>query len=365
MSVALPSAGEFSSIAAVGGRLIVSGGSLGTPTVSGYWNLLVKHGLAKGTCDAAIVDPATLALGRLRRANCGDPALYGERVLPIAYYTGGTVSAGAGTSMIAVRIARVDPAARDGYRLGPVVTSYPQCSDCQSAWIYGADSLWLYNPLGANPTRRSGVLLRISARTGAVLQRWAMPEILRALLAVDADGLWLSPSIESGEPGGLPPAKLIPYLSLYRVTPGARSPQRVFTVGGAGARWLIASGHTAAAAIDNSRGASVVWTFAHGVPPLRGELISVTSGTELGMGDSTVVGGGRAGAYSVLLGAGVEKVMHVGPFGRDEHLVATIPARNVGVDDSPPAGVVLDGSFYFLDPSGVSGATRLHRITPR
>ena len=369
-SVALPSGGEFSSIAIVGGRLIVAGGPPDSVVVSGNWNLLV-NGRAPGSCAAATVDPRTLTLSRVTRANCGDPALYGERVLPISYFVRGAAPAGAGTTL-AVRIARANPAARDGYQLGPVVTTSPQCSDCQIGWIYGAGSLWLYNPFGGNPPRRSGVLLRISTRTGAVLERWPMPEILRALLAVDAHALWLAPSVESGIPGGVPRSRLAPYISLYRITPGERSPQRVFAVGGGGARWLVASGHTASAAIDDGRGSSVVWTFADGTPPVRGQSLDDASiDIEVGTGNATVAGDARTGFYSVLPGNGTEKVIHADPSGRDQRLVATIPAPGVSVDNGPPAGVVLDGSFYFLDPptNAYPGATeqltRLHRITER
>lgn len=324
-SVALPSGGEFSSIAVVGGRLIVSGGPPGALVVSGYWNLLV-NGRAPGSCDAATVDPRTLVVGSVRRANCGDPALYGERVLPISYALRAPAPAGAGLTL-AVRIARVDPAARDRYQLGPVVTTYPQCSDCQIQWIYGAGSLWLYNPFDGNPPRRSGVLLRISTRTGQVLERWPLPRILRALLAAAAHTLWLSPSIESGIPGNVAGSRLLPYISLYRITPGERSPQRVFSVGGAGARWLVASGHTASADIDNGHGGAVVWTFSDNSPPVHGPPRNDTTvGAELGTGNATVAGDARIGYYSVLPGNGVEKVIRVDASGRDQRVCRDGPS---------------------------------------
>jgi hypothetical protein len=303
-------------------------------------------------------------LGPVTHANCGNPALYGERVLPISYGLQGAPPTGA---TIAVRIARVDPTARDGYQLGPVVTSSQECSDCQLAWTYGAGSLWLYDPFSGNPAPRSGVLLRISTRTGAVLERWPMPTILRALLAADAHALWLSPSIESGVPGGVPRSRLARYISLYRITPGRRLPERVFTVGGSGARWLVASGHTASAAIDTGRGGSVVWTFSDSAPPVRGQPLDAMSfDTEIGTGGATVTGNPKAGFYSVLVSNGIERVNHADRSGRDQRLVATIRAPGLKVYDGPPAGVVLDSSFYFLDSSWSyhPGLVRLHRITP-
>jgi hypothetical protein len=363
-SVVLPPAGHFSSLAVIGGRLQLSGGPQGSLPVSGY-QTSVSDGRAAGTCHVAVVDPRTLAVGPVANANCGDPSLYGEHVLPIAYLLRRAGANGAGVGTIAVRIARTDRAARDGYTLGPVVTTYPQCSDCQIAWIYGDDSLWLYNPL-IHPPR--GVLLRVSVRTGAVLQRWAMPEILRALLAVDAQGLWLSPSIESGTPGRLPPSRRVPYQSLYRTTPGASSPQRVLTETGAGARWLVARGDTTSAAIDTGHGYSRIWTFTDHQPPVHGPAINDGQiEGEIGTGGPIVAGNATIGFFSVTLGNGTESVTELGPLDRTAQTIATIRSPNVNLDYPPPTGTTLDGSFFFLDPPvGQSQSSRdLHRVTPR
>jgi hypothetical protein len=212
------------------------------------------------------------------------------------------------------------------------------------------------------------VLLRISARTGAVLERWPMPQIVRALLAADAHSLWLAPSIQSGTPGGVTGSQLAPYISLYRITRGRRSPQRVFSVGGSGARWLVASGDDASAAIDNGRGKAAVWTFSANAAPVHGKPLNfLRVGTELGTGSPTVAGDPKTGFYNVLTSNGIEKVVHVQPSGRGQELVATIRAPNVTPADGFAAGVTFDGSFYFLDPpaDARSGQVRLHRITPR
>ncbi len=365
-SVVLPRAGQFSSLAVTGGRLLLSGGSQGPLSASGYQTALVR-GRADGTCHSAVVDPRTLVVGPVTSANCGDPSLYGEHVLPIAYLLRRAGVNGAGVGTIAVRIARSDPAARDGYALGPVVTTYPQCSDCQAAWIDGDGSLWLYNPL-LHPPHGAGVLLRISDRTGTVLERWSMPEIVRALLAVDANGLWLSPSIESGIPGPLPPSRRIPYESLYRIAPGARSPRRVLTEGGGDARWLVAAGESASAAIDTGHGTSAIWTFtglearAHGPRIADAELDS-----EFGTGGPTVAGNDVIGFYSVALSDGHENVIEISPGGRTTRTVATVPSAGASPDDPAPTGATLDGSFFYLDPPGDQppGRTELHRFTPR
>jgi hypothetical protein len=367
-SLALPRSGDFSSLTVVDRRLIVSGGPDGyaSPISPGYSTSLVG-GRVAGVCDAARVDPRTLVLGRLVRANCGDPALYGEHVLPIAY--GLPHQAYGGSSAILVRIARFDPAARDQYQVGPVINRYPQCSDCQINWVYGDGSLWIYDPLAHLTPRPSGELLRISTRTGRVLQRWAMPEIVRALLAVDANGLWLSPSIESGVPGRIPLSRAGPYRSLYRIVPGARSPRRILTVGGSGARWLVASGHTASVDIDDRDGDSTVWTFTGTAPPVHGKALSnAVVGTEIGAGEATVAGNDSIGFYNVELGNGLERVVRINATGRHVQTIAKIPAPDVTIDDGPPIAVALEGSFFFLDPPTYNsagrrtGVIRLHRV---
>jgi len=370
-SLALPRSGDFSSITLAGRRLIVSGGPDGyaAPISPGYSTTLVD-GRAAGVCDAAAVDPRTLVLGRVVRANCGDPALYGEQVLPVACAL--VHQAYGGSFATAVRIARFDPAARDQYQLGPVITRYPECSDCQISWIYGDGSFWIYNPLASLTPSPSGELLRISTRTGRVVQRWPMPEIVRALLAVDANGLWLSPSIESGVPGHLRRSRAEPYLSLYRIVPGVRSPRRVLTVGGSGARWLVASGHTASVDIDDRDGYSSVWTFTGAASPVHGKALSNTVvGAEVGYGEPTVAGNGTIGFYNVELGNGLERVLRINTTGRQAQTIAKIPAPDVTIDDGPPIAAALDGSFFFLDPPTYSsagsliGVIRLHRVTPR
>ena len=365
-SVGLPPAGQFSSLTVSGGRLILSGGPEGSVPVSGYQSTL-RHGRAAGKCHAAVVDPRTLSLEPIRTANCGDPSLYGEHVLPIAYLVRRAGANGSGVGEIAVRIARSDRAARDGYTMGPVVTTYPQCSDCQIAWVYGDGSLWLYNPL-AHPARERAVLLRVSERTGAAVERWALPEIVRALLAVDRDGLWLSPSLESGTPGSLPPTQRVPYQSLYRISPDDSRVHRVLREAGGDARWLVASGNTVSAAIDGGRGRSTIWTFTGLRTRVHGPALDASAvEAEFGTGDPTVAGNTAIGFYSVVVGNQTETVMQVEPGSRREQAVAKIRSRSASADDPPPSGVALDGAFFYLDPptNYSVGSAELHRVIPR
>jgi hypothetical protein len=381
-SVTLPQSGDYFSLAVVGGRLIVSGGPQGSLFPSGSTGPL-SHGRASGICDAATVDPLTLKLSDVSHANCGDPALYGVRALAVSYLLRGTPPSG-GTGTFAIRIARVDPSAPDGYTLGPIVATYPQCSDCGPQWIYGDGSLWIYDPLDGGGASPPGELLRVSETTGTVQQRWVMPEITRALLAVNADGLWLAPSNESGWPSRTPASELVLYWSLYRVSPGARAPSRVFTIGSDGALWLVASGHTVWLEARRMTKGSVLWRSVlwrldgkHATPTLQGLYPANTNqGAEFGAGAPTYAGNAAIGIYYVVNGSATQQIVRLSLDAASERSVATVKApTSVTIYGPSPPAVALGGSFFFLDPPTLSytggtsapvlqGAGVLYRVTP-
>jgi hypothetical protein len=197
--------------------------------VSNQYNTSFAHGRVEGTCSAATVDAVTLRVIGVARGSCGDPALFGERVIPIVYAPTQRNAPGWGTNALAMRIATVDRAAPGGYRVGPIIVTYPDCSDCRAETIYGDGSLWVYSSM-VGTRAKFGELLRVSETTGAVLERWKMPSLARALLATNFNGLWIAPSIESGWPAGATPSAKLADESLYRVTPGVRAPARVFDV---------------------------------------------------------------------------------------------------------------------------------------
>jgi hypothetical protein len=360
-SAALPRAGDYFSLASVNGRLIVSGGPDGSLFGSGATTAMF-HGLPVGTCDSAIVDPATLRLRGFARASCGDPALYGERVLPIAYEWRGLPPRG-GTPTMAIRVATVDRAAPGGYRLGPIVATYPQCSDCGPQWIHGDGSLWIYDPLAGGGFRApTGMLLRVSASSGRVVQRWSMPSIVRPLIAVDGDGLWLAPTNESGEPLHTPRAALIRYRSLYHVRPGARTPAPVLDLGASGALWLVASGHTVWVETDGGP-RSRLWRISgpRGAPANLGMYPRGSEqGGEFGAGAPTYAGNAAIGIYYVAnpQSAGVDstrqRIVRLAPDAAAQRTAATVDARTSELYGPSPAGVALGRSFYFIDPPTIS-----------
>jgi hypothetical protein len=384
-SLALPKAGDYFSLAVVGGRVIVSGGPEGSLYPSGSTTSLVDN-RAVGTCDAAAIEPGTLTLGHVAHANCGDPALYGEQVLAVSYLTQPAASRSDGLGEFAVRIAHVDPAARDGYTLGPIVMTYPQCSDCDAQWVYGDGSLWLYDTYNGSLSRQHGELLRVSDATGTVAQRWAIPQNPRELLAVDADGLWFAPSVEGGEPQHPPASQLVRYKSLYRVTPGARAPVAVFKIPSGRALWLVAAGHTVWLEADRERSRSTLWLLqgpdatptAHGRYPANSD-----QGADIGETPPTHAGNAAIGIYYVTSPAytsplnAPQQIIRLSPGAAKQRTVATVPAPPHG--DSygvGPPGVALGRTFYFLDPAEldypggdrapiVQGHAVLYRVTPR
>jgi hypothetical protein len=233
----LPAAGHFASLTKVGGHLIAAGGPDNQPLNQLGAATKLAHGRAVGVCTAATVAPGSVRLERSRHANCGDPALYGLHVMPILY-----LKRRRPVDVIGVRIAVADRAAQDGYRLGPTVMSYEQCSDCGAQWIIGDHALWIYGPYVGGATHPAD-LLWVSITTGRVLQQFAMPHLVRSLLAVDANGLWIAPSIETGLPAGHLTARLRrEYSSLYLIAPGAPRPREVVNIGN-GIPWLVAARH--------------------------------------------------------------------------------------------------------------------------
>ena len=86
-----------------------------------------------------------------------------------------------------VRFARLDKA-RGVIAIGPVLMEYGQYSGgvVPDAVRYG-NSIWLFDCA----TERGPEVLRLSATTGAILQRTSMPDISRPVVGVDDSGFWM------------------------------------------------------------------------------------------------------------------------------------------------------------------------------
>jgi hypothetical protein len=339
-SRSLPAIGGGPLLSVAGGRLIVSDNE----------NDSFSNDRVTGTCAAATVDPITLRVVSTARGNCGDPALYGQRVLPIVYQLPQSLPIHGVFAPLVMRIAVVDRAARGGYRLGPVIVTYPAGSDTHAETIYGDGSLWVYVPV-VGARSNYGELLRVSPASGGVAERWRTPPISRALLATNADGLWLAPSLASGSPDDITRARQVADSSLYRIAPGMRVPQRVFDLGPIGARWLAASGHSVWMDVGPAS-ESHLWGFggATAKPIIRGKptRASIADCGDIGDGSVTVLGA-PSGVYCVNTGSYRESVSMLTPAGHQTGVVAAVSTPIQW--DFADSAVTYKGAYYFVDPA--------------
>lgn len=371
-SRSLRGVGSNPTLAVAGGRLVVSDTE----------NQSFHAGRVIGTCAAATIDPRSLRVVSLARGNCGNPALYAERVLPLAFVVNERPGPGWGTGELGIRIATVDHTVSGGYRVGRTVVVYPDCSTCRAQWIYGPGSLWVFASMTSPGA--PGELLRISATSGRVEQRWALKTpMTRALLAADEDGLWFAPGFDTCCGG--PRSSWAAQQYLYHVAPGATRPARVLDVGRPGASWPVASGHTvwvqARRVSDRGRSGTVrlapapLWRVDG--PAAQAKLIGASLPEpcgDVGEGPATVVGTPTLGIYCVAPGQDRQHVVAFDPRGRGAETVVSVPAAaQYAVPDS---AVVFDGSYYFLDPPATAQVSTpavasswrsavLYRITPR
>ena len=269
-----------------------------------------------------------------------------------------------------VRIAHALP--HGGYRIGPVVMRYSEYSDTDAEWVYGDGDLWIYDC----QTTRGSVLLRVSQRTGAVLQLIHMPDVDRPLLAVDDDGLWLAPAVNSGfEP---PSAN-----GIYRVAAGMSRPVLVTRLNpDDDVAWIVASGHSVWLDVNHSGRTETLMRFdGKRRTPVLDVSARPRSGfdVDFGGGQPSYAGDATDGVWTVgvqLPDYPQQRVVRIGPTNGRSTTVATItPPDGYQMEYSSPPVALLDGSFFFLDPpelsypggtagQAVSGPSVLYRVTP-
>jgi hypothetical protein len=195
-SLVLPAGGvQWWSIASAGHSVVVTGSP---PTGS--------------RCEFFVVDTTTLKGRRSYRRTCTSPPLATHRLTPAVVYSR--------TSLYAITVA------------GKIVMHYEDASDTRPQWLTYGRSLWLYDVA----TTDGPEVLRFDARSGTLLQRTAMPRLVRPVMVANADGLWLDPATN----GGIDGVSVVPVL---RVRFGASTPDVVHR-GGRAAMWMAASAHT-------------------------------------------------------------------------------------------------------------------------
>lgn len=213
--------------------------------------------------------------------------------------------------------------------------------------------MWIYAPFARPDWRQTrGELYRVSPSSGRVLERWSIPSMVRALLAVDADGLWIAPSIDTGGPG-----------VIYHVTAEMRAPSRVLTLAARrGDYLLVARGHTVwFDTAANPTALATLWRLQGTSATRWGSLVpgSSTCADPNGTGTPgpvTVVRGGTLSLYCTVIGAwsdGVgaltQNVVRVVPGRHEQQQLATVTPPPGTVDVS--GAVAFRGSYYFLDAS--------------
>jgi hypothetical protein len=344
---------KYSDITTVGGQILLYGVASG------------PFPEASQTCSSAVVNPSTLKLSDLRSGSCADPALQGESVLPIL--SAAKTIPGGGVITYAIRIAHVSTAA-PGYRLGPVVMTFPEGSTSNPDWIYGDGSLWLYD--ASSPGDHD--LLRISESTGDVVQQLDIPSIVRPLLAFDDDGLWIAPTTNS----------LGVTNEVLRLTPGATDTVPVFALpDNRYASWVIATGHSVW--LDEGRtlsAAGTLWNLT-GPSATRGSHVALSSEMsnvlEQQHGSPGVVGDASDGLWTAIPTASGVKQQAVrlnlrnGSATNIASLKPGYATPNELLFGSWQA-ITDDGSMYLLDPPSNApvypyqpeGFSALYRITP-
>jgi hypothetical protein len=343
VTLKLPDHNLFNEISAIDGRLVLDGPASPSPAQPS----------TSSTCSFAVVNPATLALSDARHGSCADPALFGRSVIP-AISIDKDLPAGDGGPSAVVRIAHLTSHA-PGFALSPIVMTFSALAYGQvgPSWIYGDGDLWLYDWVNRFD------LLRISATTGAVLQRLEVPKIQTPLLAFNDDGLWIAPYGESSGP-------------LYRLTPGATSLSAVFDLGTDGfAWWLDASGGSVwLEATSRPPGAGTVWELrGSDAAPVwhvpTGALTDFVAGTQFW--PSQMVGNGADGLWTSLLAPSQtrQRVVRLDP-GTGKVEVVAMLASGYPLQLGPSSvlswtATTFDGSLFLLDPS----ADTLYRITAR
>ncbi len=349
---------RYDRIAVVGGRIMLyssAGPSLEYPSTSSI-------------CSSAVVNPATLALSDLRRESCADPAVFGRSVIPAISIDKHLPASDGGASAV-VRIAHVTPGS-PGYALGPIVMTFPALAygDTQPSWIYGGGDLWLYDWVNRFD------LLRISATTGAVLQRLEVPKIQTPLLAVNDDGLWIAPYGESSGP-------------MYRIAAGATKAAAVFDLKSDGfAKWLVASGDwlwldTQPRPVSEN---STIWELrGSDAEPVWHKTASrsIAAALEEETGPTGMVGDRTNGLWTaVATGRSRQEVIRINPESGELAPEATLatgyqpgPASPRSPGPQSWTAAPFGGSLFLLDPptpvgtsttNEFAGFSALYRVTP-
>ena len=126
--------------------------------------------------------------------------------------------------------------------------------------------------------------------------------------------------------------------------------------------WLVAGGSTTALAVARERGAGSIWTITGDHRSVRRPTPAATDLTgELGTGAPTVAGSPALGFFTVIPGNRTDIVRTIAGDSRRARTIARFHSPGISPIETPPPGVVLGRSFFFVGPSRKGSA--LHRVT--
>lgn len=202
-------------LAALVASLTLPGGGLqwANVTPAGHSLLVTGSPPTGALCAFYVVDRGTLTgRGPYRRA-CNRPPIAAHAIVPV-------VGSSRDSFHVAVSVA------------GKVVMHFEDASDTRPQYAWYGRSLWIYDVA----TSDGAEVLRFDAKSGALLQRTAMPRVFRPVMVANGDGLWLDPATN----GGISGVNVVPVL---HVGFGASRPVVVHR-GGRAAMWMTASAHT-------------------------------------------------------------------------------------------------------------------------
>lgn len=212
----------YQDLAFADGRLI-AGTSLASPTAD-FSSTNGADERFQFPCTLAPVDPTTLQLGK--ESLC-PPHPLGARVFIEDVGTPNFHEDG-GCGVFGLAAARVG--ANGQVTIGPRIMTYAGgCSGSNPDIVDGGRYIWLYD-CRTGPNLDAGELIRVSASTGAVEARIAMPSICKATVAASDGGFWIGPGGWWGN-GGV----------IYHVGPKASAPSAVMSWNGP-INWMLGMG---------------------------------------------------------------------------------------------------------------------------
>jgi hypothetical protein len=327
-----------------------------------------------GVCETRLLDPRTLQV---------DSIVSGCSTATSTPSSGAEVVVDDRPSGDDIRVATTD-AMTHRVTIGPTLMTLPNWDWAHSGVAVGDGELWIY---GLSGHESASTLLEVSATTGRLVDRFAVPAGPDPFMVLDADGFWISQSAWSG-------SSCATVCTLWHVAPGSNRLVAAHTLG-VTTQWLTASGHSVYAdVLTKVPGVGFSQTIWRLDGP-RARIAYTTPARLLPSTDFTftgyvVVGNSTYGYFTISqLGNGTTpdgigncdaaapiRVVRIDPATGQQRYIATLPRSVAGGDldchlsaDYPHQAVFDAGSLYLLAGQsnlidGNPAYQRVVRVTP-